>query len=472
MTNYMSLTYIFEEKVAPWRFPFIVRPHLAVQRIRTMPPSSLSSMLSRPNSHQPQSGANPYQAGRDIHTVATVDIERGTMVAIDDSFGLWSPAVAVFFIDNEGCLQLYSATLPDNYPVSAIVRRYEEMVSTFGNRPAPTDIPLSQLRRADSAMRGEEPSAGGGRSSRINEPARPLTKAERWQERKNLISKGRRSVYPDAQTAANRLAENNIAVEKAKLAQNVYGRAGQPINALETMPDVPEGWFDISNDDQALSAIGLKSSMLSDGPVDPDFIARVYAPDDYVFGSDMKPTVVFRGTRPEKMAEWGNNGAQGMGLNSNYYKNAVQIGKSLAQAGSNVDIAGHSLGGGLASAAGVASGKSTWTFNAAGLNGGTVEKYGGQIIGDGSAITAYRVNGEVLTKLQEVSVTDLIDANFDLSLFAAKVGVSNMLPDATGKTVGLAGGTGSMMDKHGMTQVIDCIEAQKDEDIGIIKSRV
>ncbi|MHB9331172.1 hypothetical protein ACP3S7_27110 [Phytobacter ursingii] len=44
--------------------------------------------------------------------------------------------------------------------------------------------------------------------------------------------------------------------------------------------------------------------------------------------------------------------------------------------------------------------------------------------------------------------------------------------DATGKIVELAGGTGSMMDKHGMTQVIDCIEAQKDEDIGIIKSRV
>jgi hypothetical protein len=33
----MALTYIFEEKVAPWRFPFIVHPDLAVQRIRTMP---------------------------------------------------------------------------------------------------------------------------------------------------------------------------------------------------------------------------------------------------------------------------------------------------------------------------------------------------------------------------------------------------------------------------------------------------
>jgi hypothetical protein len=90
---------------------------------------------------------------------------------------------------------------------------------------------------------------------------------------KNLISKGQRSVYPDAQTAANRLAENNIAVEKAKLAQNVYGRAGQPINALETMPDVPEGWIDISNDEQALSSLGLKREMLFDQPVDPNFLA-------------------------------------------------------------------------------------------------------------------------------------------------------------------------------------------------------
>jgi hypothetical protein len=358
-------------------------------------------MLSRQDKFQSQSGANPYQAGRDIRTVATVELERGIMVAIDDRFGLWSPAVALFFIDNEGCLQLHATTLPDAYPVSSIIRRYEEMVSTFGNRPAPTDIPLSQrqLRRADSAMRGEEPSAGGGRSSRINEPDRPLTKAERWQARKNLISKGQRSVYPDAQTAANRLAENNIAVEKAKLAQNVYGRAGQPINALETMPDVPEGWIDISNDEQALSSLGLKREMLFDQPVDPNFFSRVYAPDKYVFGNDMNPTVVFRGTRPEVLQDWDNNISQGGGFGSSYYEKAVNIGNNIARTGSKIDIVGHSLGGGLASAAGMASGEATWTFNAAGLNSGTVTKYGGQLIGDGSAITAYRVNGEVLTKL-------------------------------------------------------------------------
>ncbi|WP_313624929.1 phospholipase [Kosakonia sp.] len=472
MTNYMSLTYIFEEKVAPWRFSFIIHPQLAVQRIRTMPPSSVSAMLSRQDTLRSRNGANPNQSGRDIRTVAAVDLERGTMVAIDDSFRLWSPVTALFFIDKEGRLQLFSANLSVTYPVSSITRRYEEMVGIFGKRPPPTDIPRGQFTRTDSPMRGEEPSAGGGRGSRLDEPTRPLTKAERWQERKNLISKGQRSVYPDAQTAANRLAENNVAVEKAKLAQNVYGRAGQPINALESMPDVPEGWVDISNDKDALSAMGLTPKMLADSPMEPDFFARVYAPDEYVFGKDMNPTVVFRGTRPDKMIDWANNAAQGMDLRSSYYKNAVGIGRKIAQAGAKVDIAGHSLGGGLASAAGMASGKSTWTFNSAGLNSGTITKYGGQLIGDGSAISAYRVNGEMLTKIQEVSYTDLRDTNFDTSAFALKAGVSNMFPDAIGKPHALSGGTGNMLDKHGMSQVIDCIEAQKDEDIGIIKSRV
>ncbi|WP_436872935.1 hypothetical protein [Kosakonia sacchari] len=78
----------------------------------------------------------------------------------------------------------------------------------------------------------------------------------------------------------------------------------------------------------------------------------------------------------------------------------------------------------------------------------------------------------MLTKIQEVSIKDLTDANFDTSLFALKTGASNMFPDAIGKPHALPGGTGNMLDKHGMSQVIDCIEAQKDEDIGIIKSRV
>ncbi|MGP3593849.1 hypothetical protein [Vagococcus sp. WN89Y] len=475
MTNNMSLAWIFEERLAPWRFSFIIRPQLAAQRIKSLPPSSVISMLSRLDNLRSRTGANPYQTGRDLRIVAAHELERGTLVAINDSCRMWSPMSELFFINSEGRLQSFSTTdVSMIYPVSKIIRRYEEMVNAFGKRPPATVMPPAQLTRYQPAMRGEDPSPGNSRPGNWDETTRPLTKAERWQERKNLIGKGQRSIYPDAQTTANRLAENNVAVEKAKLAQNIYGRAGQPVNALESLPDVPEGWTDISNDENALSSLGLKREMLFDQSAEPNFFSRVYAPDKSVFGNDMNPTVVFRGTRPDKMMDWGNNLAQGGGFHSTYYEKAVNIGSKIAQTGNNVDIAGHSLGGGLASAAGIASGQPTWTYNSAGLKSGTVEKYGGRLIGDGSAISAYRVSGEVLTSVQEISFDNLANANFDLSspALAMKAGVSNMFPDAIGKAKELSGGTGWTWDKHAMSQVIDCIEAQKDEDIGIIKSRL
>lgn len=60
--------------------------------------------------------------------------------------------------------------------------------------------------------------------------------------------------------AAQRLAENNIAVEKAKLAENVY----KTTNPLKDTIDIPEGWKDISNNDGALGRLGLSSNMLYD----------------------------------------------------------------------------------------------------------------------------------------------------------------------------------------------------------------
>ncbi|BFO08210.1 hypothetical protein GGER_07200 [Serratia rubidaea] len=100
---------------------------------------------------------------------------------------------------------------------------------------------------------------------------RAMSKRERWQARQNLIGRGRRSIYPDARIAATRLGENNIAVEKAKLAQNVYGVDGRPIDAEKTMPNVPEGWRDISNNKNALDRLGLWPELLYDHADQPDF---------------------------------------------------------------------------------------------------------------------------------------------------------------------------------------------------------
>ena len=102
-------------------------------------------MLSRQDILRLRTGANPYQAGRDLRTVAAVDLERGNLVAIDDSYRLWTPVTALFFINDEGHLQLFPKDISGAYPVNSLIRRYEEMVSTFGKRPSPTDIPSGQF---------------------------------------------------------------------------------------------------------------------------------------------------------------------------------------------------------------------------------------------------------------------------------------------------------------------------------------
>lgn len=183
----------------------------------------------------------------------------------------------------------------------------------------------------------------------------------------------------------------------------------------------------------------------------------------------------------KNLKDWTNNIEQGIGMDSEYYKKAIDIGKVIR---GSTDISGHSLGGGMASAASMASGKSAWTFNAAGLNSGTVEKYGGKILGSADNIKAYRIDGELLTSLQEVHNEedyDLIKNSLPESLqkpwgaalpFTLKEWGSLAAPDAVGTQHILSGGTGSLLDKHGIDQTIKLIEDEKDNDIAIIRSRI
>lgn len=269
------------------------------------------------------------------------------------------------------------------------------------------------------------------------------------------------------------------------------------------MQDVPEGWKDISNDEGALGKLGLKSNMLYDKQENPDFFARVYQPDSRVFGNDMNPTVVFRGSRvPEltddvdntlikaltgdlsgirNVKDWTNNLSQGIGFDSDYYEQAVNIGKQIK---GNMDISGHSLGGGMASAASMASGKPAWTFNAAGLKNGTIEKYGSKVTGKANRIHAYRVDGELLTALQEVhnesdyqlikdALPESLQKKWGVSLpFTVKEWLSFAAPDAVGIKHTLSGGQGTLIDKHGIDQAIRCIEDEKDDDVATIRSRL
>lgn len=157
------------------------------------------------------------------------------------------------------------------------------------------------------------------------------------------------------------------------------------------------------NDIQALNPVDNREE-LAELFADEDF-AKMLEPDKSSFRArvykmprvgEQPPyeyVVSFRGTVPSEVQDLWADGAQAVGIPTGHYNKAMEIAEALRSsntmlADSNghppkVSFAGHSLGGGLASVAAVVSGYPASTYNAAGLNMGTVagvpiEKAGGQ----------------------------------------------------------------------------------------------
>lgn len=176
-------------------------------------------------------------------------------------------------------------------------------------------------------------------------------------------------------------------LELAQMAQATYGEIGPP-----------EGWSVAT--EQQLAEIGLTPAMLS-SPTS-EFRAEVYTRE---FAGQTSYTVAFRGSTPTQ-SDWVANGRQAVGLPTDHYNRALEIGESLiVPEGSRVTITGHSLGGGLASAAGIAAELDATTFNAAGLHQNTINAAQDIAAADGQLdipdISAVYVRGDVLSMLQD-----------------------------------------------------------------------
>ncbi len=271
-------------------------------------------------------------------------------------------------------------------------------------------------------------------------------KKNRYKCRKEQVEAGKKSGDKATQDAANRFDKNINAAEKANLAGHTYN-PNDP---------APTGWNDISNDPEALKKYGLTPDDLNGSRPGA---TRLYEPDPDVFGSDQRPTLAFRGT--ENGADWGQNFRQGLNMDSPYYRDAVRLGNTL---GTNVDYTGHSLGGGLASAATTTAGGTATTFNASGLNSGTVPGYGGTA--RPASIDAYRVDNEVLTGMQEQGWKGTAAAFWAGGIWGAiaKVGVSAVMPNAAGVPHNIPGTSADPVSRHLMPDVKNGIEKQKAED--------
>lgn len=170
--------------------------------------------------------------------------------------------------------------------------------------------------------------------------------------------------------------------------------AAMAADVYNDIPAPPAGYRVANSDD--LAAIGLRGEDLASPQ--SSFRARVYVAE-----GDGGPNYVvsFRGTTDG--SDWKANARQGVGLPSDQYGRALLIAKAIRRhPDAQVTITGHSLGGGLASAAALASGRDAQTFNAAGLSDATIRQ-AETMRGNAPApkIAAFYVRGEILSAIQD-----------------------------------------------------------------------
>ncbi len=223
----------------------------------------------------------------------------------------------------------------------------------------------------------------------------------------------------------------------ALLAKDVYNLTGQGA----------EGFSRLSDD--ALLGFGIDPAGLQDSA--SGFQAGIYSDERHF-------VLAFAGTND--MRDWLSNVRQATGYDDVQYNQAVAAAKSAkAVFGDALVITGHSLGGGLAATAALATGTLAVTFNAAGVSDHTLNRFGinpaaAKQDAESGGICRYSEQYDMLTGTQEST---------------------SLLPDAIGHKITLANNdTLSGIDDwrpskhldrsltaHGIDKVIDSMAEQK-----------
>ncbi|WDE12320.1 Mbeg1-like protein [Thalassomonas haliotis] len=302
-----------------------------------------------------------------------------------------------------------------------------------------------------------------------------IQRKERYQQRKELIA--RTEGASEIAQARERLAFNNDNILRAEAARYVYPVDEFNREHIKELPPAP---------------VGLE---LLDPKQIPGMENAVFTSEETGFGAALfksrindETMLTYRGTNNGVTGkkDWATNLKQGLGKETKQYNQAMKLALQARYAmGDNVNIVGHSLGGGLASAGVAVSGNKGYTFNAAGLHPATAKHYGGLSNDETSKlITTQAVEGEVLTGAQkhgDKAVTGFSGAagfvfGGPLGAAAAIIAQKSLtgdVPQAIGEMKLLPSiNGGNPIARHAMEQVVIGIEAQKEEDKTILNNHI
>lgn len=318
------------------------------------------------------------------------------------------------------------------------------------------------------------PKVGGGGS--------PASGGLNWSRTLNPRSKGaagRPKATPVCLELAAALDEMKDAVPRAQLAADVYDVYDPKRDPKLPPPKPPEGLTRVSDHPAAMRKLlpGLSDEEIKDltHPDNSSYRAAVYQDESG------KNFLVFRGTEnKEGLKDWKENGLQGAGLQSEHYEKAKRLAFLMSDSpgGEDMEIVGHSKGGGMAAAAGIVTGAKTTTFNAAGVHPNTVN--GSDPMKASENVNSYVVDGEVLNWVQDNrevvqgGLTALAaKAAGPLGGVGAAIALAGTLPPSVGKRTALPA-VWNDEDKpawydpvmyrvtlHGMPKVLAGIEARQ-----------
>ncbi|GGK16399.1 DUF2974 domain-containing protein [Luteimonas terricola] len=198
----------------------------------------------------------------------------------------------------------------------------------------------------------------------------------------------------------------DLDLQLAMMANDVYA-ADNP----QTEQALAEaGWTQLEPSADGSSLVDAQGNEI---PIDPALLSTSEGFDAAIYQNDQGQYVVaYRGTDDWGLAPSGDaddNVLQGLGFESGQYRDAVALAEAAHRAFGNGNVAftGHSLGGGLASAASLSTGVPGVTFNASGLSDQTLESLGfnpnavREDAADSGQLRRYIVNGDPLNAAQQ-----------------------------------------------------------------------